>query len=202
VDYYFPDVGPSHYAVDLKLMNADVRELAGEAESDIRGRLSASLAVEGSYDQPNSRRGRGVVEVGGEKMMKIPLVLGLLQITNLALPITSPFTQGSATYSIEGSRVVFDQIELRSREMLMKGDGNLDFNSRQVRLNFVTDSANWIKLPFIGDLLESARHELLQIHVRGTLQEPKVTARSMNTLSTTVDEIVKGDAAPPPRKKN
>jgi hypothetical protein len=201
VDYYFPDVGPSHYAVDLKLMDADVRDLAGEAESDIRGSLSASLAVEGSYDQPNSRRGRGVVEVGGEKMMKIPLVLGLLQITNLALPITSPFTQGSASYSIEGSRVVFDRIELRSREMLMNGDGNLDFNSRQVRLNFVTDSANWIKLPFIGDLLESARHELLQIHVRGTLQEPKVTARSMNTLSTTVDEIVKGDAAPP-RKKN
>jgi hypothetical protein len=201
VDYYFPDVGPSHYAVDLKLMNADVRELAGEAENDIRGRLSASLAVEGSYDQPNSRRGRGVVEVGGDKMMKIPLVLGLLQITNLALPIASPFTQASTVYSIDGSKVVFEQIELRSREMLMKGDGSLDFNSKEVKLSFVTDSANWLKLPFIGDILDTARHDLFQVQVRGTLQEPKVSARSFNTLTTTVDKILPG-GEPSPKKKN
>lgn len=83
----------------------------------------------------------------------------------------------------------------------MKGTGNLDFNSKQVEMTFVTDSTTWPKLPFVGDLIQSARHELLQIHVRGSLQEPKVSARSFNTITTTVDEVFKGDAPQQPKGK-
>lgn len=193
VDYAFPDVGPSRYAVNLMLRNADVKELAGETDQDIQGQVSASLALEGTYDQPSSRRGRGDVQVVGKEMYKIPLVLGLLQITNLALPITSPFTEASARYSMDGQRVTFEQIELRSKEMLMQGDGQLDFGTRKVKLKFVTDSTTWPKLPLIGELIQGAKQEFLQIHVRGTLQEPKVSARSLNTFTTTVDEVFRGD---------
>jgi hypothetical protein len=201
VDYAFSDTGPSRYAINLLLRNADVRELTGETEPDLAGQLSASLALEGTYEQPNSRRGRGDVAVAGKEMYRIPLILGLLQVTNLALPITSPFTEASARYSIDGARVTFEQIELRSKEMLMQGDGNLDFSTKQVKMSFVTDSRNWPKLPLIGDLLEGARHELLQIHVRGTLEEPKVSARAMNTITTTVDEVFKGDDKPTTQKR-
>ncbi|WP_428939209.1 hypothetical protein [Fontivita pretiosa] len=201
VDYAFPEAGPSRYAVNLILRDADVRELAGETEPDIQGQLSASLALEGTYAQPQSRRGRGDVSVVGRQMYRIPLVLGLLQITNLSLPITSPFTQASTRYSIDGARVTFEQIELRSREMLMQGDGSIDFDSRKVRLKFVTDSTSWLKLPLIGELLTGARHELLQIQVRGTIQEPRVRARSMNTLTTTVDEVFRGQGPPTTRDK-
>jgi len=113
IDYAFPDTGPSRDAVNLTLRNSAVRELAAETEPEIQGQLSASLALEGVYDQPNSRRGRGDVTVVGQKMYRIPLVLGLLQITNLSLPITSPFTQASARYSMDGRKVTFEQIELR-----------------------------------------------------------------------------------------
>jgi hypothetical protein len=51
--------------------------------------------------------------------------------------------------------------------------------------------------------LQTARHELLQIHVRGTLQDPKVSATSMNTFTTTIDEVLRGDdrSATQPQKK-
>ncbi len=201
VDYAFPDTGPSRYAINLTLRNADVRDLAGESEQDLEGQLSASLALEGTAAQPASRRGRGDVSVVGEHMYRIPLVLGLLQITNLSLPVSSPFTQASVRYSIDGMRVTFEQIELRSKEMLMQGDGHLDFDTKQVKMRFVTDSTSWPKIPLIGDLIQGARHELLQIQVRGTLQEPKVSARSMNTFTTTVDEVFKGDEKPTTQKK-
>jgi hypothetical protein len=196
VDYGFSDIGPSRYAVDLRLRNADVKELAGETEQEVQGQLSASLALEGTSNNPSSRRGRGDVQVQGRQMYKIPLVLGLLQITNLALPITSPFTDASVRYSIDGMRVTFESIELRSKEMLMQGNGHLDFGTKQVNMTFTTDSTAWPKVPIIGDLIQGARHELLQIRVRGTLEEPKVSARSMNTLTTTVDEVFKGDDKP------
>ena len=131
-------------------------------------------------------------------MYRIPLILGLLQITNLSLPITSPFTQASARYIIDGSKVTFESIEMRSKEMMMSGTGNLDFVTRQVQMtsSSMTDSTTRPKLPVIGDLIEGARHELLQIRVRGTLEEPKVSARAMNTLTTTVDEVLRGDEPP------
>lgn len=197
IDYRFFDANPSQYRVTLQLRGADVKELAGETEQEINGQVSASLDLDGTADQPNSRRGRGDVMVAGQRMYRIPLVLGLLQITNLSLPINSPFTEATARYSIDGAKVTFEQIELRSAQMLMQGDGNLDFNTRQVKMHFATDSTTWPRLPVIGELISGARSELLQIQVRGTLQEPHVSARSMNTLSTTVDEVLGGDGKTP-----
>jgi hypothetical protein len=199
IDYAFPDNGPSRYAVNLTLRNADVRKFA--VEQNIQGSLSASFALEGTYNDPGSRRGRGDVIVTGRDMYHIPLMLGLMQITNLALPITSPFTEASARYSIEGQRVTFEDIELRSRDMLMQGDGHLDFDTKQVSMRFVTDSAGGFKIPIIGDLITQARHELLQIQVRGTLQQPQVRAQTFATLTTTVDQVFKTEDKPVPDKK-
>jgi hypothetical protein len=97
---------------------------------------------------------------------------------------------------IDGRRVTFEQIELRANNLLMQGDGALDFGSKQVRMSFVTDSATWPRVPLIGDILDTARRDFFQIHVRGSLEEPKVSARAMNTLTTTVDEVLRGDDRP------
>jgi hypothetical protein len=189
----FPDEGPSRYAMNLQLRNADVKEIAGEAEQDISGQLTAKLALEGNWSDVSARRGRGDVRVQGREMYKIPLVLGLLQITNLALPITSPFNQAEASYGVDGERVTFENISLRSSSMIMQGSGSLDFGTKKVRMTFTTDNPNWPKLPIVGDLITTAKNELLQIHVTGKLQEPKVSASSINTFQTTVDEVLRGD---------
>jgi hypothetical protein len=133
------------------------------------------------------------VRVEGREMYKIPLVLGLLQITNLALPITSPFNQAEASYGVDGQRITFESIALRSSSMVMQGSGLLDFGAKKVRMTFTTDNPNWPKLPIVGDLLTTAKNELLQIHVTGKLEQPKVSASSINTFQTTVDEVLRGD---------
>lgn len=184
--------GPTRYAAALVLRNADVRPLTAEAAPDLRGRLSASLAIEGAFGDTSTRRGRGDVSVTGQSMYRIPLLLGLLQITNLSLPITSPFNEATSRYSVDGNRVTFENIELRARDMLMQGNGHLDFATKQVRLSFVTESTTWPKLPIISDILQGARHELLQIYVKGTIQDPKVSAGAFGTVTTTVDEVLRG----------
>ncbi len=190
----FPDDGPSRYNLDLVLRDADVRALTPDPSQDIRGRLSASLSLEGAWDDPAARRGRGDVSVEGKEMYHIPLVLGLLQVTNLALPIAEPFHQASARYNLDGQRVTFEKIELRSDTMRMSGTGHLDFGTKQVRMSFTTDNPGGLKVPFLADLWQGARNELLRINVRGTIQDPKVETSTMNTFSTTVDEVFRGDA--------
>ena len=188
MDLVWPDNAPSRYALMLALRNADVPQLTGEKDQ-IKGQLNASLSMEGAWDDPKTRRGRGDVTVAGRDMYHIPLVLGLLQITNLSLPISSPFSEGTARYTLDGPKLTFEQIELRASNMIMQGSGSLNFDTKKVNMTFTTDNPNWPKVPVFSDLLNGARHELLQIKVNGTVQEPKVSGAMMNTFTTTVDEV-------------
>ena len=201
VKLFYPDEGKKKYTLSLVVRNADVRELAQEPSKKIAGRVTASLAMEGDWDKPADRRGRGDVVMAGKDMYRIPLVLGLLQVTNLSLPISSPFESAVARYSVEGRKVIFENIELRSSTMLMTGEGQLDFGTKQVRMTFVTDNPGGFKIPFIQDIWRTAQHELLRIHVKGTVQEPKVEASTMGTLTTTVDEVFKGETPKPAKGK-
>ncbi|HSI34506.1 MAG TPA: hypothetical protein VK986_13025 [Tepidisphaeraceae bacterium] len=200
IDLIFPETGPSRFGLGLVLRNADVKTLVGQGDQDIKGKLTASLAIEGNWGDVTSRRGRGDVQVVGREMYQIPLVLGLASITNLTLPISSPFNEGAARYTVEGERVNFEAIELRASNMLMSGHGWLDFASRKVRMTFTTDNPNAWKIPFVHEILQGARQELLQIHVTGSVTEPKVSAGVMSTFGTTVDEVFRGDKPPASRR--
>jgi hypothetical protein len=189
VDLVFPDNGASRFGLGLVLRNANVAELAGPTEKDIKGQLTASLAIEGDWGDPSTRRGRGDVAVTGKDMYRIPLVLGLMQITNLSLPISSPFNEAAARYTVEGEKVNFEQIELRASNMLMSGSGWLDFKSKKVKMTFMTDNPNAWRIPFISEILQGARQEFMQIHVTGSVKEPKVSGSVMSTFTTTVDEV-------------
>jgi hypothetical protein len=184
------------------MRNADIRQLSGDAAPDLTGEISASLSLAGDWADPRTRRGRGDVQVRGKEMYKIPLVLGLLQITNLSLPITSPFSDGLARYTVTGEVVTFETLELRSKDMMMTGAGQLNFNNKKVAMTFTTDNPNWPKLPIIGDIMQTAKHELLQIHVKGTLQDSAApttapSTRPVNTVNTTVDDVQRaGPGAP------
>lgn len=191
----FPDQGPGQYTMNLAVRDASVKDLTGEADPNIRGELTASLALEGKWDDPSARRGRGDVLVAGKQLYRIPLMLGLLQVTNLALPIGQPFTRATARYNVEGMRINFDQLELRADTMMMSGTGYLDFGTKQVRLNLTTDNPAGFKIPFITDLWKGARQELFKITVKGTVQDPRVQPSSMGVLTTTIDQVFKGDAA-------
>jgi hypothetical protein len=191
----FPDSGVNRYTMNLVVRDADVRELTGEADQEIRGALTASLSLEGKWDDPSARRGRGDVVVAGKQLYHIPLMLGLLQVTNLSLPIGGPFTKGTARYTVEGARVNFEQMDLRADTMTMTGSGYLDFGTKQVRMTLCTNNAVGLKVPFLSDLWQGARQELLRINVQGTVQDPKVQPTSLGTFTTTVDQVFSGDSS-------
>ena len=85
------------------------------------------------------------------------------------------------------------QLELRASNMLMSGTGWLDFATKKVKMTFVTDNPNAWRIPFITEILQGARQEFMQIHVNGTIQEPKVSGSVMSTFTTTVDEVFDKD---------
>ncbi len=183
------------YAVAFAVTDADMATIAGPAlpgGKPIRGRLSASLDMQGDWSDPATRRGRGDVLVAGRDMYQIPLVLGLLEVTDLSLPTTAPFNQATARYAVDGRRVTFEQLQMRGDNLVMGGTGWLDFGTKRVRMNFTTDNPRMVGVPVLHDLWQGAKNELLQIQVRGTVQDPQVSAASLHTFTTTVDEVFSG----------
>jgi hypothetical protein len=169
-----------------------VRKLVGEQQgtaTDFSGRMTARLDVEGKFGDAASRRGRGEVIVEGQKLYDLPLVLGLLQVTNLALPLSEPFREATTSFTLDGQRVVFDHITLKAADMEMGGQGTLDFETQKVDLSFTTSNNGWAKIPLVGDLVGMARNELLRISIRGTLQSPEVSGRTLPTITSTIDEV-------------
>lgn len=186
----------TRWSAQLLMRNADVAKLTEGTSGLVSGTINASLAIEGAWAKDGSRtspqRGRGDISVTGEKMLKVPMIVGVTQIISLSLPFTTGFNEATASYSIDGERITFSDIALKSNEMKINGTGRLDLAAKNVSLDFYTASAGK-QLPVIGKLLDAARKELFQIKVRGSLSEPQISAGSFQTITTTVDEIMGGD---------
>lgn len=201
----FPPGESTRYGMDLSLLNADVSVLVGKlADTPLSGRMSASLTLQGTVDNPASRRGRGDLSVTGERMARVPVLLGLVQIANLSLPGGTSFNNATARYNMDGPRVNLEQLVLRSPGMQIDGAGMIDLDSRQVRLSlWSVASSDLPKVPIFSDLADRTRRELLQVQIRGTIDNPKVGASSFDSFTTTVDEVFRAsgrnDLTPPRR---
>ncbi|MGA2230935.1 MAG: hypothetical protein ABSH22_08555 [Tepidisphaeraceae bacterium] len=189
-----PDQKSGRYAINMVLNDADVGELTGDLNTKLSGRLSASLQMAGSTSDVSDRQGRGDVRVAGAQMYQLPLLLGLFQVTNLALPISSPFERAEARYNVQGQRVTLEKIQLSSKDMAMQGGGHIDFGAKQVDLTFDTATPTWLSIPLVGPMWQKAENELMQIHVKGSILSPKISASSLDTVTTTVDQVIKGDS--------
>ena len=197
LDIDVPDKGPSMYALRLDLKDIDLRSL--ELEGNIHGRLNASLNLEAKWNDPASRVGRGDVLIQGKELYSVPVVFGWLQIANLAMPGKSPFTEATCTYNIQGQKLVLRPIVLRTSTVIMQGDGLLDFASKKMEMTFLTDNRNFFRIPILGDLIDVAKHELLPVHVTGTIHEPHVRVKSLRTFTTTLDQVFDRPEAQAPK---
>ena len=175
------------FSLDLRVRGAKVGELTQDDAID--GTLDASLAMEGRWDDNRTRRGRGDVLVQGREMAKVPMVFGLMQIANLAVPNREPIRQAAMRYTVEGQRIRLDQIDLRSNQNVMAGDGMLDFDKKTVDLNLSLADSAADSLPIFGDLIKSARQDLLKLHLHGDLTAQSGGSGAFSIFNSDVKEV-------------
>ena len=177
------------FGLNLLVRNAKVSELTGEAARGIEGTLTASLAMEGRWDDPRTRRGLGDVQVNGREMVKIPLVFGLMQVANLSLPNREPIRQAGMRYIIQGPLILLNQIDLRSTKSVMQGDGTIDFDKSTVDLRLSLGESPADNLPLFGDLIKSTRQDLMQVRLQGSLTAKAGTGGAFSIFDSSVSEV-------------
>ena len=168
------------------------QRIDGENSQDVRGELTASLPSKANGMTPPpagaGRRGRRRQATLSHTADARP-VAGDEPLA----PDRAALHQGDRAIQRRGRASISSNGT--SARACHVGTGYLDFGTKQVRLNLMTDNPGGFKIPFITDLWQGVSQELLQYQRPGTVQDPKVQPSSMGVITTTIDQVFKGDAA-------
>jgi len=185
------------YQADLVLHDAELSRLLlpakatdEERKKASSGRVTASLSLQESFGAHPDRTGRGELTVQDGNIYNVPLSMGLMQVVTLRLPVARAFQQAGMSYYISDDEVTFDRILLQSAGINLAGIGTISLADKSMDMSFVTESPHELFIPIISDFLISARNEILQLAVTGTLDKPIVTPVPLSTISNVLRLIL------------
>ncbi|MEO0483636.1 MAG: hypothetical protein AAF138_08410 [Planctomycetota bacterium] len=144
--------------------------LAGADRS--RGVLDGRLGLVGRTGPNPERQGSGLVQASGGRVLELPLVLRLIEVSNLTAPSGEDLDFGRASLLVDGDRLTFEDISVFSQTVEILGYGELDWPTKALDLRFNSRASR--RIPVISDVLESVRDELISTEVVGTVAEPIV----------------------------
>ncbi len=156
---------------------AEQDELVPERpEAQSRGIVDAGLTLTGTLGNADSRRGRGRVLVGGgqgARVMRLPLLLPLIEVSNLQVPRNDPLDFGEAVFILDGDRLIFERLGVFAQSVEIFGYGQMTLPDLALDLRFSSRATS--RVPIVSRIIERLRDELVMTRVRGTVREPQVT---------------------------
>lgn len=154
-----------------------------------RGLLDAQLALSGIVGQPDTRIGRGFARVQGGEVISLPLLLPLIELSNLKPPLGEKLDFAQARFYLLGDRIDFEQLGVSSPSIAILGDGSMQWPSTRLdlRLNSRGESN---RIPLLSEFLEGLRDELATIIVEGTLADPEFSVQQLSGARRFLGSIV------------
>lgn len=169
---------------------------ADKTMEDFTGVLGASLAIEGSLENPASRRGRGEVEIRNANLYELPLAMAMMHILNLSFPSSKAFDRAYASYLFSDDSVMFETVRFEAPSIQIVGGGTMDYSSLALDLDLYTRNPGGPQLGALSDLFRVFKDELLTIHVGGTLAAPETQATSFQGIKRSWQEVFGSDQKP------
>lgn len=167
---------------------APAADVATTALDESRGRLDAEISLGGKAGDATSRRGRGSVRIGGERVINVPLVVPLIKLSNLQFPNDERMDFARADFFIAGSRASLEEIVIASKSVGLYGYGTSELNGTNLDLRFRTKT--YMEIPLISSAIESIRNELVTAEVRGSLQKPEINMLTLPGTNRLISRVV------------
>ncbi len=164
------------YTVGLELAAEQDEQVPERPEAESRGIVDAGLTLTGILGNAESRRGRGRVLIGGGKearVMRLPLLLPLIEVSNLQVPRNDPLDFGEAAFILDGDRLIFERLGVFAQSVEIFGYGQMWLPDLRLDLRFSSRATS--RVPIVSRIIERLRDELIMTRVRGTVREPRVS---------------------------
>lgn len=135
-------------------------------------KLDFAASAEGLYNDPFSFRGGGNVALHGAEIGEVPL-LGLL--SELFTFTALRFTEARGNFKIEGTKVVFPQVELRGANSAIDAYGDYALDQRTLDFNakiFPFQESESILKSVVGVVLTPLSNAF-EVRLTGSLEKPE-----------------------------
>lgn len=189
---------PRRFALQASLRGADVRRFALEGlpgEQELNGTLAGDLELRGGRGA-HSLAGSGNIRLRDADLYELPLVVQLLKVLRVRLPDKTAFTQSNMYFRIDGEHVYFDKLDLLGDAVSLYGKGEVNFN-HELQLTFHSVvGRNDLPIPLLRNLVGKASQQLMQVHVRGTLEDPRVINEPLPVVNQALQQLEAGLAPP------
>jgi hypothetical protein len=182
---------PLRYEVDLRMaavafagvlndLNVDPVRIAQEFAPELqggpdrtRGLMDARLGLSGVLGDRSTTSGSGSLVIGGGEVLDLPLVLPLIQVSNLEAPSNDPVDMAEATFVVQGERMQFEKLSVYTPSVEIAGHGTMQWTDRVLDLRFASRRVR--RIPLISEAIERFRDELVTTKVAGSLDTPEIT---------------------------
>jgi len=179
--------GPLAYRVSLGLVGVDLSDMAKhimDEKAKLTGRLDARLSLSGR-EGPESLQGEGMLSITNGDLYRLPLLLRIVNILRLRLPDRRGFTNANIRYYLKDGQFVFQDINLESSALNLRGGGTMRMDGK-VRLVLDTTISRRK-----GGLLNAVGRQLLgRVEVVGPLEEPNVTYEPVPAASGPLRKVI------------
>jgi len=157
-----------------------------------RGVIDARLDISGIAGDMASRRGTGAIRISNGDIIRLPVMLPLMQFSNLQIPSKDRLAYLQADFEVRGDTATFDRISLLSRSGAIVGEGTLKWPDLTLDMKF--NSRGMSRMPLVSDVLEAVRNEIVSTTVRGRLSAPIVREEPLTGTRRLIDRLLHPEA--------
>jgi hypothetical protein len=165
------DRASMRYEADVKIAGSSVERLMHPDDPDAaaRGRLDASVAIEGPLGDRSARVGRGRIRVRDAAFASSPIVMQILQLTQFALPSRDSIKDADVEFLIEGDIAEFEGLSLRADLLRLDGTGRIGLKDLEVDATLRARGS----LGPVSEVLGVVGDQFALISIRGPIGDPR-----------------------------
>lgn len=199
--------GPSHYDAELILAGVQLAPVLADAAAlgatdpgpvgppdpftepdQSRGVIDARLTVAGLSGDLSSRSGGGAIRISNGDIIKLPMMLPLIQVSNFQIPSKDRLGYMQSDFTITGDTAVFDHVSLLSDSVAIVGAGTLKWPGLNLDMKFNSRSNS--RIPILSGVIEALRNEIVSTRVKGTLSAPVVSEQPFTGTRELLDRLL------------
>jgi hypothetical protein len=154
------------------------------------GRIAGELWLRGRLGDTASRRGGGTARVAGVTFVQTPVLVDILRLGRQG-SADDRVNEADLRFRWEGRQIVFERIDIYSRDLQFVGSGHWDLVDDRLQLTLWAAHPDlWRRLGVLGDVIQAAGQELIQYRVEGPLGAPTITTEPLRRLNEALRRLL------------
>lgn len=180
------------FYIQSTVADSDIKEAAADFASGIekvQGRGFVAMRMGGDYDNLDSYKGDGTVQLRDARIYELPKVLTLLKMLNVGRTDRTAFDSSNVNFLINGSEIDFERIELVGDAISLIGNGRMNLE-QDLALNFYSIvGRNRFHIPVLSELYHAGSQRIMWISVDGSVDDPKLSRQILPQLNDSIRQL-------------